>query len=141
MKTEKITIHDIARELKIAASTVSRALNNHPKISRATKEKVFLAAEKLGYKTNIVKLNMVSQNKVIALILPETKTLYSQLLIETIQKLADIEGFLIMLLPTNEKLETELKYVKLLENMGISGLIVSLIPLKLFLPLDIESAN
>ena len=77
---------------------------------------------------------MVSQNKVIALILPETKTLYSQLLIETIQKLADIEGFLIMLLPTNEKLETELKYVKLLENMGISGLIVSL-------SLESENAN
>ncbi|WP_373397070.1 LacI family DNA-binding transcriptional regulator [Algoriphagus halophilus] len=39
MKKQKATIHDIAEKLEITASTVSRALNNHPRISEATKRK------------------------------------------------------------------------------------------------------
>ncbi len=53
-KGEKnITIQDIAESLKISASTVSRALKNHKKISQATKEKVWAVAKDLGYLPNI----------------------------------------------------------------------------------------
>src|SRR3546814_5741361 len=46
------TIVDIARELSISPATVSRALNDHPKISNKTKEKVRAKALELGYRRN-----------------------------------------------------------------------------------------
>ncbi len=51
MKTgkKKVRVQDIAKVLKISASTVSRALNDHPRISKETKEKVRQVAVRLGY--------------------------------------------------------------------------------------------
>jgi LacI family transcriptional regulator len=46
------TIHDIAKELNITASTVSRALKDHPRISEATKKAVQKTAKKLNYQPN-----------------------------------------------------------------------------------------
>jgi LacI family transcriptional regulator len=52
MKKEKITIHHIAEKLNITASTVSRALNDNPRISKATKLLVHKTAQKLNYQPN-----------------------------------------------------------------------------------------
>lgn len=47
-----VTITDIAKELKISANTVSKALNGKDKVSPAMREKVIATAEKLGYQRN-----------------------------------------------------------------------------------------
>ncbi|MEY4037872.1 MAG: hypothetical protein RIR67_182, partial [Bacteroidota bacterium] len=49
---EKVTIYDIAKKLDITAATVSRALNNNPKISPATRQLVLDTAAKMNYKQN-----------------------------------------------------------------------------------------
>lgn len=54
MKKQNITIHDIAKELNVSASTVSRALQNHPRISIATRDSVKKLAEKYNYQPNVV---------------------------------------------------------------------------------------
>ena len=48
----KTTIYDIAKKLNITAATVSRALNNNPKISEATRKLVLETAAKMNYKQN-----------------------------------------------------------------------------------------
>ncbi|MEA3460376.1 MAG: LacI family DNA-binding transcriptional regulator, partial [Bacteroidota bacterium] len=53
-KKQHVTIHDIARELNVSASTVSRALHNHPRISEATRDSVKKVAAKLNYQPNVV---------------------------------------------------------------------------------------
>ncbi len=45
MRKSKITIHDISRELGIDSSTVSRALNNSPRVTDKTKEKILKKAK------------------------------------------------------------------------------------------------
>ena len=54
MKTQKkkITIQDIAKEMGISASSVSRSLNNNLSISIETRQKVWEIAKKLGYQSN-----------------------------------------------------------------------------------------
>jgi LacI family transcriptional regulator len=49
---QKTTIYDIAKKLDITAATVSRALNNNPKISEATRKLVLETAAKMNYKQN-----------------------------------------------------------------------------------------
>ena len=67
----KITIADIARQLGIATSTVSRAINNHPNISENVKMRVWEVANKMGYGRN---LNLQRANNIV-IIVPE---LYNQ---------------------------------------------------------------
>ena len=67
-----ITIKDIARELKISVSTVSRALQNHPDISERTKEQVRDCARRLNYKPNLMASNLrTSKNTTIGVVIPE----------------------------------------------------------------------
>ncbi|HPB06358.1 MAG TPA: LacI family DNA-binding transcriptional regulator, partial [Prolixibacteraceae bacterium] len=59
MNDEKeVTIYDIARELKLSASTVSRALKGNPIINYKTRQKVAECSEKLGYRTNAFASNL-----------------------------------------------------------------------------------
>ena len=57
---EKTTIYDIAKELNISAATVSRALNNNPKISESTCKLVMETATRMNYKQNRLALALRS---------------------------------------------------------------------------------
>ena len=71
MKKEKTTIHDIAKKLNITASTVSRALNDNPRISDATKRAVQKAAQKLNYHPNQIAAALRNgRSNVIGVIVP-----------------------------------------------------------------------
>ena len=68
----KITIKDIANELGISTSTVSRALKNSPAISEETRQKVKAFAELYHYKPNTLALKLRSnKTMVIGVIIPE----------------------------------------------------------------------
>ena len=56
MKKSRTTITEIAKELNISPSTVSRALNNHPAISKKTSDAVIDLAKKLNYLPNLVEI-------------------------------------------------------------------------------------
>jgi DNA-binding LacI/PurR family transcriptional regulator len=72
MKSGLITIKDIARELKISPSTVSRALKNHPDISEETKKAVNELAQKSNYQPNAVALSLKQRrSNTIGVIIPE----------------------------------------------------------------------
>lgn len=66
-----VTIKDVAALAGVSPSTVSRTCNNHPSISRETKEKVRRAMVQLGYEPNFQSSNSANQNtKVVGIILP-----------------------------------------------------------------------
>lgn len=68
----KVTIKDVAREAKVATSTVSRVLSNSHKISDETKRKVNDAIKKLNYTPNIVARGLANnKTRILAVILPE----------------------------------------------------------------------
>lgn len=68
-KKTNVTIQDIAEYVNISASTVSRALKNHPKISQKTKEKIWEAAQKLGYLPNIPVYMQKQKNKIVVFLI------------------------------------------------------------------------
>ena len=75
MKKSQVTIKDIAKELGISASTVSRALKNHPDISQKTRDAVHELAEKLNYQPNAVALSLKnSRTHTIGVIIAVTST-------------------------------------------------------------------
>ena len=70
-KNSEPTIHDIARALNISASTVSRALNDNPRISLKTKDKIKAHALELGYRPNTLASNLRNKkSKTIGIVVP-----------------------------------------------------------------------
>ena len=66
----KVTIKDVAKEAKVATSTVSRVLANSSKISEETKQRVNEAIKKLNYTPSVVARGLASnKTRILAVLL------------------------------------------------------------------------
>ncbi|MGC8870269.1 MAG: LacI family DNA-binding transcriptional regulator [Brevinematia bacterium] len=66
-----VTIKDVAREAGVSIATVSRVLNNSPKVSEATRRKVLEVMERLGYSPNLVARTLaIQKTNVISIVVP-----------------------------------------------------------------------
>lgn len=122
-----ITIKDIAKALNISASTVSRALKDHPDISRETKNAVNELAVKLRYKPNAVALSLKnSRTKTIGVIIPEVVHYFFSTVISGIEDVAYEAGYIIMVCQSNERYAREVINAMALESNRVEGALVSI---------------
>lgn len=90
---KSVTISSIAKELKITPATVSRALQNHPAISTATKQSVLKLANKLYYKRNRIASSLRSgKTYMIGVIIPSADTNFFGSGVHGIEKCANEKG-------------------------------------------------
>lgn len=123
----KITIVEIAKELNISTSTVSRALNDNSKISDATKQRVREVAKKMGYELNLV-ASSLSKNKtnLIGIILPKLNSHFFSNALSGIQEIAKGKGYQVIICQTDESSDQEKEMVKALNAARVDGVIASL---------------
>lgn len=127
MRSNQITIKDIARELGISPSTVSRALKDHPDISIDTKNAVKELAKKLNYQPNAVALSLKhSKSFTIGVIIPETVHFFFSQVISGIEDVAYDSGYNMMICQSNELYEREKSNANMLYSNRVDGLLVSI---------------
>lgn len=127
MKYNQVTIKDIARELGISPSTVSRALKDHPDISQETKKAVNELAEKLNYQPNIVALSLRhSKTNTIGVIIPELVHFFFSTVISGIEDVAYSAGYNVIITQSNESLDREKTDIKALFNSRVDGMLISM---------------
>jgi DNA-binding LacI/PurR family transcriptional regulator len=127
MRSAQVTIKDIANELGISPSTVSRALKDHPAISTATKKAVKELAEKLEYEPNALALSLrSSKSNNIGLIIPEIVHYFFSTVISGIEDVANDAGYHVIICQSNESYSREVKNVQALLSSRIEGLILSI---------------
>lgn len=127
MKFNQVTIKDIARELGISPSTVSRALKDHPDISVQTKKAVNELADKLNYQPNIVALNLrQKKTNTIGVIIPEIVHFFFSTVISGIEDVAYTAGYNVILAQSNESYQRELTDMKALFNSRVDGMLLSI---------------
>jgi len=127
MKFNQVTIKDIARELGISPSTVSRALKDHPDISVETKKAVNALSEKLNYQPNIVALNLRQRKtNTIGVIIPEIVHFFFSTVISGIEDIAYQAGYNVILAQSNESYQREVTDMKALFNSRVDGMLLSL---------------
>ena len=127
MKHIQVTIKDIARELKISPSTVSRALKDHPDISPATKKAVRDLAEKLDYQPNSVALSLrKSKTFTIGVIIPQLVHHFFSTVISGIEDVAYNEGYHVMICQSNELYEREVLSTQALLASRVDGMLASI---------------
>ncbi len=126
MKKGRVTITDIARELNISPSTVSRALNDNPAIKKETKERVRTLAEKLGYQPNFLALSLLQKKSyTIGVIVPEITSHFFSAIITGIQDVIGSSEYNIMICLSNESYEEEQVIIKKLLKIQVDGVLVS----------------
>lgn len=126
MKQQQITIKDIALEVGMSTSTVSRALSDHEHISEETKARVNEAVNKLGYKYNALAAALRnSKSNTIGLIVPRISMFFQAAVITAIQNTLHKYGYSVIICQSNEDPEQEKKLVNLLHASRVEGIIVS----------------
>ncbi len=124
--SQPVTIKDIARELGVSPSTVSRALKDHPDISPATKKQVRELVEKLKYKPNAIALSLRSQkSNTISVIVPQIVHHFFSSVISGIEEIAHEHGYNVMIFQSNEKYEREVAIAQAIETNRAEGVLVS----------------
>lgn len=121
------TLKDIALKLNISASTVSKALKNYSDVSRSTRTAVLNMVEKMNYIPNSVAVNLrTQQTKTIGLIVPTIVHQFFSKVINGIVEEAEKHGYFVITVQSNEKLESEKKQLKLLQQKRVDGILLSL---------------
>jgi LacI family transcriptional regulator/LacI family repressor for deo operon, udp, cdd, tsx, nupC, and nupG len=127
MKVHQTTIYDIAKELNISKSTVSRALTNHPEVKIETRKAVLELAEKLDYQRNMLSINLISKkSNLIGIIVPEFETSFFPQVVIGAQEMASKFGYNIIVSQSNEKFETEVANSKVMLASQVDGMLVSI---------------
>ncbi len=126
MKSGQITIKDIAKELGISPSTVSRALKNHPDISEETKQAVNELAKRYKYQPNAVALSLKhSRSNTIGVIIPEIVHYFFSSVISGIEDVAYNAGFTVIICQSNERYDRELTNANALLAHRVDGILVA----------------
>ncbi len=124
---KETTLKHIAETLGISITTVSKALKNYPDVSEKTKKSVLDLANSLQYTPNSFAVNLrTKESRTIGLIIPEVVHHFFSSVVNGIIAEAEKNGYLVIILQSNESLELEKKQVELLINKRVDGIILSL---------------
>lgn len=124
---KEATILDIARELNVSKSTVSRALKDHPSIGDATKKAVVDLAKKYNYHPNNIAYSLSKKStKTIGVIVPMLSHYYFSTVISGIEELAYKAGYQVIICQSGESYQREVLVSQALLSNKVDGLIVSI---------------
>lgn len=127
MAYKKITIYDLAKTLNVSAGTVSRSLNDHPSISRKTKDRVLALADEHGYKANKFAANLSNQKtNTIGIIVPRLNSNFMSTILAGVEKKVNEAGYNLIISQSLESMEKEKLNAKTLFNSNVDALLVSL---------------
>lgn len=126
-KSKKITIHDIAKKLDITAATVSRSLNNNPRISEVTKQRVLKMAKELNYKPNSIASALRSgRTQIIGILVPLIDRAFFSSIIRGVEEVSNEFHYHVMVSQSYENIENERKAIKAFLNTQVDCVVASI---------------
>lgn len=124
---KKITLKQIAKELDVSISTVSKSLRNSPEIGEETRLKVQAFAKFYHYKPNNIALSLKNRKtKTIGIIIPEIVHHFFSTVINGIEQVANEKGYSVVICLSDDSFDKEVLNMELLANGSIDGFIMSL---------------
>lgn len=124
---KRITLKEIANELNVSISTVSKSLKNSPEIGDDTRKKIIAFAKAHNYRPNNIALSLKNRKtKTIGVIIPEIVHHFFSNVINGIEKYANQNGYNVIIAVSNESFEKEVINMEALANGPIDGFIISI---------------
>lgn len=122
-----VTIKDIAKELNIHHTTVSRALRNSASVSKKTNDLIWEKATELGYKPNLIAQGFRNNSSTtIGILVPDLQHYLFSKFISEFSNLAHQSGYSVMVFQSSDNYEIEKEIVNILINYRLAGLICSI---------------
>lgn len=127
MGKRHISLKDLAEEIGVSISTVSRALKNHPDISAELTLKIQQLAHERNYAPNPLAMGLLrQQTKMIGVIVPDIVTHFYASIISGIEEIANQHGYFCIISSSGESFQKEVESVNNLLKARVEGLIVCL---------------
>lgn len=118
------TMKDVAKKAGVGLGTVSRVINNHPRVKEETRIKVNKAIEELNYSPNeIARTLKVSQSKTIALIVPTIWHPFFSEFAYYVEENVSKKGFKLVLCNSDSNPKKEIEYLSMLKQNKVDGII------------------
>jgi LacI family transcriptional regulator len=122
-----VNLKQLAKELNLSVSTVSRALRDSWEISTPTKQRVFDLAKKMNFQPNPYASSLRKhRSRTIAVVIPEVANNFFTLAIKGIESVAREKGYHVLIYLTNEEAAEEIAVASNLQNGRVDGVILSL---------------
>jgi LacI family transcriptional regulator len=123
----KVTIKNIAKDLGVSVSTVSKALSDSPEISDATKIRIQEYAKLQNYKPNTMAKNLKNQRtNTLGVIIPNILNPFFAKVFSGIEQAANEKGYNVVTYISNESMKKEMQDLDLLSNGTVDGFILSI---------------
>jgi LacI family transcriptional regulator len=120
-----VTLEDIARALNVSKMTVSRAINNHPEISHATRERILATARKMNYRPNqFARALTTNQSYLIGIVVPDLMHSYFAEICRGVETHARPVGYQNLICSTEEEPQKEQDEIEALLSRT-DGLIIA----------------
>jgi DNA-binding LacI/PurR family transcriptional regulator len=120
-----ITIKHIAKRLGLSVSTVGRALADHPRISRETKERVRSMADELGYIANAAaRVMRGGSSRLIGLLVPDIRSTFYSMTAQALSKCFEHDAYHLALSITDDDPDAEFQQVRELLSARVAGLVM-----------------
>ena len=122
-----ITLKQLAKELKVSISTVSKALRDSPEISVETIEKVKYLANKYNYRPNKIALSLKSNRTLtIGVIIPDILNRFYSKVLNGIHDSADQYGYDVITINTKESIIKEVDSLQIFSSGTVDGVIIAM---------------
>ncbi len=126
MKQKMVTIKDIARQLRVSPSTISKALSDKKDISPAMKKKVQQLAGKLDYHPNSIAQSLVTKKtRTLGLVLPYLGNPTTIERIRGIQHICHKNGYILISSLSESDIEEEKRQITALISRRVDGIILT----------------
>jgi LacI family transcriptional regulator len=121
-----ITLKDIARRVNKSIVTVSKALRDHPDISKELRNEIKRIAEELGYTPNLLARKLSShKTRSLGLIVPRIAHPFFSESIEAIYDEAHRQKYDIILMLTGDDTKVEMQHIQSLMALKVDGFLIS----------------
>ena len=126
MNNKRVTIYDIAKELGLSASYISKALNNHPSISEKVKDTVKKKALELNYKHNSHAANLrQGSSKTIGVVVPHINHSFFSEAISGIEEVCFENNHSLLICQSHESFKQECIAIDTLIHQNVDCILIS----------------
>lgn len=123
MKRKEVSVARIARQLNVASSTVSRALNGRPGVGEELRQEILRTAKALGYVPARHTEDSPELSRNIAMIIGDIRNPFYAELVFAVQKALSTRGYTVSIFNSEYDEKEELRYMKMLEQLHFDGII------------------
>ncbi|NGM61058.1 LacI family transcriptional regulator [Sphingobacterium sp. SGG-5] len=125
MKKHQVTIIDIAKNLGISKSTVSRALTNNPNVSAETRKAVLEMAKSLDYQPNMLALSLIkNETRLLGVIIPDIQKPFFAAIVSGIQHAVGRMGYRTIIAQSDESPQIEKENIQALMLSRVDGFLI-----------------